>query len=152
MTLAPAATKRFSTSRSGSRSATSVPTSKLPEVPMPITGIFSPLDGIWRLIRVPENALSAGGAAPVAGVVGGGGFSWLHALSGISATAAADRAVVAMKSRRVDMANSCRKSVDPAPACCKKTLAGSAEGHGAVARGRGHDRAHERRCGAWRTF
>jgi hypothetical protein len=46
MTLAPPATKRRSTSFSGSRPAAS--TSKLPDVPMPITGIVSPEDGMAR--------------------------------------------------------------------------------------------------------
>jgi hypothetical protein len=42
---------------------------------MPITGTCSPLDGIRRWIRGPENALSAADAASVAGVVGDVGFS-----------------------------------------------------------------------------
>ena len=35
------------------------PTSKLPDVPMPITGTFSPVDGIARVSRVPNGVCAA---------------------------------------------------------------------------------------------
>ena len=50
MTVAPDAKNACNTSRSGARAESSMPTSNGPDVPSPITGNASPLDGILRVI------------------------------------------------------------------------------------------------------
>ena len=102
--LPPAARNSPSTSRSGSRSPALSPTSKLPEVPMPITGSCSLLEGIARVCNPPVTGLAEVSAGAAAGTAGS-----LHATSGVSANtpvaSAAPASVVLLRNwRRVVMA------------------------------------------------
>src|SRR5687767_12095124 len=62
--VAPPWTNRLSTSRSAWYSAPLDETWKLPEVPMPITGTISPLDGIGRFIIAGASAACAALRSP----------------------------------------------------------------------------------------
>ena len=59
MTAPPPSKNNFSTSPSILCSSVPGWTSKLPEVPMPMTGIFSPVEGMARISIVAPSALQA---------------------------------------------------------------------------------------------
>src|SRR5262245_60921560 len=64
MSVAPPAKNRFSTSFSALYSALPEGTWKLPEVPMPMAGTFSPDDGMVRMRMALPEAASARPASP----------------------------------------------------------------------------------------